>query len=86
MDAKESMLKLANQIIDDWHADSDNILKAEPEGLRLARAIKAFDYQAAAPGLLAACKAAQRMLLQTAWNGEDGMDIVNQAIAKAEGN
>ena len=39
---------------------------------------------AAAPDLLAACKAAQLMLLQTDWNGDDRMNIVRDAIAKAE--
>ena len=38
---------------------------------------------AAAPELLAACKAAQLMLLQTDWNGDSRMDIVEQAIAAA---
>jgi len=40
MNTIESILKLTNQIINDWHADAANILKEEPAGLRLARAIK----------------------------------------------
>lgn len=34
--------------------------------------------------LLAACKAAQLMLLQTDWNGDDRMNIVQNAIIKAK--
>ncbi|GAI15733.1 unnamed protein product [marine sediment metagenome] len=36
-----TILELANKIIDDWHADDDNFPKAEPDGLKLARMIKA---------------------------------------------
>jgi hypothetical protein len=34
--------------------------------------------------LLAACKAAHTMLLQTNWNGDDSMNIVGAAIALAQ--
>lgn len=36
-----TIVELANKIIDDWHADDDNFSKAEPDGLKLARMIKA---------------------------------------------
>jgi len=39
---------------------------------------------AAAPDLYEATKAAQIMLLQTNWNGDERMNIIGQAIAKAE--
>ena len=39
---------------------------------------------AAAPDLLAACEAAQIMLLQTDWNGDERLNIVHNAIAKAK--
>lgn len=39
---------------------------------------------AAAPDLLDACKAAQIMLLQTNWNGDKRLNIVHNAITKAQ--
>ena len=57
--------------------------KAEQERKQKKRAARE-KLEAAAPDLLAACKAAQLMLLQTDWNGDDRMNIVRDAIAKAE--
>ena len=74
----------------------DSFLIAEIRGwghLQYLGGNKGFEIQkanahviAAAPDLLKACKAAQIMLLQTNWNGDDRLDIVHNAITKAEGN
>ena len=54
------------------------IVNAPNNAVRLCKCWNSHD------ALLEACKAAQIMLLQSNWNGDDRINIVSAAIAQAE--